>query len=131
MKVALLIVFAVGVVAYVIFGLRRRVSVGAPSGNNAKDDSCVGGDACGVSCFCDDKALERQVNEEIVYFDDEELDAYAGIAPDAYSESQIDEFSEVLTTLRREEVAEWLHSLQLRGITLPESLKDAVMLMME
>lgn len=131
MKVALLIVFAVGVVAYVIFGLRRRISVGATSDNNAKDDSCVGGETCGVSCFCDDKALERQVNEEIVYFDDEELDAYAGVAPDAYSESQIDEFSEVLTTLRREEVAEWLHSLQLRGIALPESLKDEVMIMME
>ena len=40
----------------------------------------------------------------------------------------VEEFSEVLYTLREVEVAGWLHSLQLRGINLPDALKDEAFL---
>ena len=48
---------------------------------------------------------------------------------DQYSDSEIDEFNEVLTTLRSEEVAGWIRSLQLRGVALPDELKDDVILL--
>lgn len=78
---------------------------------------------CGVSCFCDkiaDRIAPEQ--EEPVYFEDEELDAYRGIAPTGYDEAQIAEFREVMTTMRPQEVGDWLHSLRLRGIHLPAQL---------
>lgn len=129
MKIALLITFALGVVLYVVFGLRSKLNSPAPT--DKKGGDCEGGDSCGVSCFCDDAALRRRLSEEIVYFDDEELDAYKGIAPQDYTPAQTEEFSEVLTTLRPDEIADWLHSLQLRGISLPDALRDEATIMME
>ncbi|MBQ0088362.1 MAG: 3-phosphoshikimate 1-carboxyvinyltransferase [Prevotellaceae bacterium] len=87
-------------------------------------------DVCGVSCFCDEKALQTKLSEEIIYFDDEELDEYRGIDANEYTEDQIDAFYEVLTTMRKEEVNEWLHSLELRGIELPQQLKETAIMIM-
>lgn len=129
MNTALLIVFATGVLVYVVFGLGKKLRNTSTSKPDTKD--CGRDDVCGVSCFCDEKSLELQMSEDIVYFDDEELDAYKGISAEAYNEKQIEEFSEVLTTLKPDEIPEWLHSLQLRGISLPVSLKDEALLMME
>lgn len=129
MSTALLIVFATGVLVYVVFGLEKKLRNSSTSKPDTKD--CSRDDVCGVSCFCDEKSLELQMSEEIVYFDDEELDAYKGFSAEAYNEKQIEEFSEVLTTLKPDEIPEWLHSLQLRGISLPVSLKDEALLMME
>ena len=86
---------------------------------------------CGVNCFCDDQALQRAVKTELEYFDDEELDAYKGLAADAYTEEQINLFQEVLTTLQEGEVGDWLRSLDLRGINLPDALKDEAFMRME
>ena len=47
---------------------------------------------------------------------------------DAYDEEAVEEVSEVLYTLREVEVAGWLRSLQLRGINLPDALKDEAFL---
>lgn len=86
---------------------------------------------CGMSCFCDDEALMRAVKMEPEYFDDEKLNTYKGLAANAYNESQINQFSEVLMTLRPEKTADWLRSLDLRDIALPELLKDEALIMME
>jgi hypothetical protein len=40
----------------------------------------------------------------------------------------VEEFREVLYTCREEEVAGWSRSLQLRGIELPDELKDELFL---
>ena len=77
---------------------------------------------CGITCFCDKMPKKPVAEEEIIYFEDEELDAYKGLAPNSYTDQQVAEFDEVLTTMRPEEVPEWLHSLQLRGIKLPQKL---------
>lgn len=130
MKMALMIVFVLGVLLYVVFGFRKRLN-GDTAPGEVKTKKCEGGETCGVSCFCDDKTLARQMNDEIIYFEDEELDKYKGVASDAYTDSQVDEFSEVLTTLRKQEIIDWLHSLDLRKINLPEQLKDEVSIMMQ
>ncbi|MGN1214129.1 MAG: hypothetical protein ACI4TR_04460 [Bacteroidaceae bacterium] len=131
MKIALLVVFAVGVVAYTVFKLRERLDHHG-SEQPVGGDNCGGSEEqCGVTCFCDDTALKRRLSEEIIYFDDEELDRYKGIAANAYNEQQTNEFYEVLTTLQPEETADWLHSLELRGINLPESLKEEAAMMMD
>ena len=58
----------------------------------------------------------------------QELDRFQGVEADAYDEEAVEEFSEVLYTLREVEVAGWLRSLQLRGINLPDALKDEAFL---
>ncbi len=86
---------------------------------------------CGVDCFCDEAQMKRAVRTEVVYFDDEELDVYKGVDTNAYTDEQIEQFQEVLTTMRPEEVADWLHSLELRGISLPAALKDETYMLIQ
>ena len=72
--------------------------------------------------------LSDTINEHgLPYYiigDNKELDAFKGRRADSYSEDETDQFAEVLETLRPEEVAAWGRSLTLRGINLPDSLKD-------
>ena len=70
---------------------------------------------------------EREIYLEYPeYYDDEELDTYKGRAADDYSEEEVEQFAEVLYTMKPEEVAGWNRSLILRGINLPDQLKDEV-----
>ena len=56
MNTALLIVFATGVLVYVVFGLGKKLRNTSMSKPDTKD--CSRDDVCGVSCFCDEKSLE-------------------------------------------------------------------------
>ena len=72
----------------------------------------------------------KAAEEPIEYFDDEELDRFRGRRGDDYSEEETEEFRNVLYTTLRREVGDWLRSLQLRGIELPEALRDEAVLLM-
>jgi len=67
----------------------------------------------------------------IEYFDDEELDRFKGKDSSAYTEEEIEEFAEVLHTMYQTEVKDWCRSLTLRGISLPDQLKDEAFMLME
>ena len=68
---------------------------------------------------------------EPVYYEDEELDTYAGRSADQYSDDEADAFRDVLYTLRPDEIGGWVHSLGLRRIDLPDQVKDEVILLLE
>lgn len=74
--------------------------------------------------MCEQECMLKAATEPIEYFDDEELDAYKGKASDSYNEDETAQFAEVLETLRPEEVKAWNRSLILRGINMPDGLKD-------
>lgn len=85
-------------------------------------------ECCGAHEVCERDSLLAAVSKKIEYYEDEELDRFRGIAADQYGEEAIVEFQEVLYTLRETEVAGWLRSLQLRGLELPDPLKDEAFL---
>lgn len=73
----------------------------------------------------------KAAGEPIEYFDDEELDRFRGRSADSYSEEEEGEFREVLYTMFTREVGDWLRSLQLRQVELPEGIRDEALLLME
>ena len=85
-------------------------------------------ECCGQHEVCEKESLLAAVSKKIEYYDDEELDRYIGVRPDAYTPEQEDEFRDVFYTMQSEDVAGWVRSLQLRGIALPEGIKDEVLL---
>lgn len=85
-------------------------------------------ECCGQHEVCERDSLLAAVSKKIEYYDDEELDKYIGTAPDAYTPEQEDEFRDVFYTMQDTDVAGWVRSLQLRGIALPENIKDEVFL---
>lgn len=85
-------------------------------------------ECCGQHEVCERDSLLAAVSKAIEYYDDEELDRFKGVEPDTYTDDAVDEFRDILYTLREVEVAGWLRSLQLRGINLPNALKDEAFL---
>ncbi len=88
----------------------------------------VDGECCGQHAVCEKESLLAAVSKTIEYYDDEELDEYAGILADEYTGEQIEKFRDVFYTMQETDVAGWNRSLQLRGINLPDELKDEVFL---
>ena len=80
----------------------------------------------GDNDLCEQECMMEAATKEIEYYDDEELDRFAGRAADDYTDEEVEEFSEVLYTMQPEEVAGWNRSLILRGINLPNQIKDEV-----
>lgn len=77
---------------------------------------------------CEKESLLAAVSREVEYYEDEELDRFRGRDGADYSGDEIEEFRYVLETMREDEVAGWCRSLQLRGVALPEALKDEVIM---
>ena len=88
----------------------------------------VDSECCGQHEVCEKESLLAAVSKGIEYYDDEELDAYIGTAPERYTPEEEEQFRDILYTMRDEEVAGWVRSLQLRGIPLPDGVKDEVFL---
>lgn len=82
-------------------------------------------ECCGLHEVCEKESLLAL--EDVEYYEDEELDRFRGRT--TYSDEEIEEFREVLYTMRTDEVAGWLHSLELRRVNLPDELKDEVLLL--
>lgn len=80
---------------------------------------------------CEQECMMEAATQPIEYFEDEELDAFRGRPSDTYDDDETQQFADVLYTMRQDEVAAWCRSLTLRGINLPNALKDEVVMMIE
>lgn len=121
MLILLLSLIALGIAAAVVTLLSNRKGgeepvVQPPAGNCA---TCNGQDP-----HCEQECMMEASKKPVDYFDDEELDAYRGRPSDSYTDEETAQFAEVLETLRPEEVKAWNRSLILRGINMPDGIKD-------
>lgn len=101
----------------------RRMPEGEEPAVNPADMEC-----CGQHEVCEKESLLAAVSKQVEYYDDEELDRFRGREGDDYTDEEAEEFRNVMYTMRSEEVAGWVRSLQLRGINLPDEVKDEVFL---
>lgn len=86
-------------------------------------------ECCGAHEICETDLLNK-LSEEIIYYEDEDLDAYKNYEENDYTDEQIDEFREVLYSLKEKEIEGWLKSLQLRKIELPSIIKSELVFML-
>ena len=132
MSYLIMSLFVLGAIAFVLGyirnrSLKKKLERGEitelPSIKQVEDMEC-----CGQHEVCERDSLLAAVSKEIEYYNDEELDRYRGIPAEEYPDEAIDEFREILYTMREDEVAGWVRSLQLRAVELPNALKDEVFL---
>ncbi|MDE6269231.1 MAG: phospholipase [Muribaculaceae bacterium] len=109
--------------AYEVY-CRRRGIAERPTAPQPAPEGC-----CGQHAVCEKDSLLAAVSERVEYFDDEELDAYAGRVPESYTDDEVEQFRDVLLTLLPADVAPWGRSLQLRGIELPSDVRDELLMM--
>ena len=115
--------FCLAVIIAVPTYLKRRGKP-APEIQRGRPDGC-----CGQHAVCEKEELMKALSEPVEYFDDEHLDDFRGRTADSYCPQEEDVFREVLYTMPESEVADWLRSLQLRHIELPNGLKDEAMML--
>ena len=131
MWVLVIALFVVALVALVLGyfrakNLQRKIDRGEL--DRMPEVTEVDAECCGQHQICEKDSLLAAVSRKIEYYDDEELDNYIGLAGDEYTAEQTDQFRDVFYTMQDTDVAGWVRSLQLRGICLPDDIKDEVFL---
>lgn len=103
-----------------------------PGTNGASDDDlreahasgCVD-EACGIRSICpSEQILQGECKQEITYYDDEELDAFAGRGENDYSPDEEEQWRDVLYTLQPGDLLGWGQSIKHRGLIMPASIHD-------
>lgn len=114
---------AVGVVLYLL-DLRSRKNEPQESAPEAPKVADCDADCCSTHEVCPSEMILEGCNAEIVYFDDEELDAFKGRAADAYTPEEEEQFRDVLYTLLPADLLPWEQSMKKRGIILPSAIRN-------
>lgn len=123
--IPLLLFVLLGVTILVLFEYRARHTSAPPAApqqegaNTAPED----GECCGQHLVCERETL-LQTGTEIIYYDDEELDALAGKDAADYTAEQVRMIREVFDTLKESDVPGWVRSLQMRNIQLPMDVRE-------
>ena len=128
--IPLILFVLLGIVILIIFEIRARKAAHSerPIANSEASDSRNEDDGCcGEHLVCERETL-LQTNAEIIYYDDEELDALAGIAAEDYTKEQYQMIREVFETLKASDVPGWVRSIQLRNIQLPLDIREEALL---
>lgn len=126
MTVSLIILGALLGVGLILWYTDRRSRRNLPEdepGWNEPEQAC-----CGMHITCEKDSLLASVSSEVVYYDDEELDRFAGRDPESYTDAETEEFRDVLLTLLPADIAGWGRSIQLRGIELPPEVKEELLM---
>ena len=114
---------AVGVVLYLL-DLRSRKNEPEDAAPEAPKVADCDADCCSTHEVCPSEMMLEGCNAEIVYFDDEELDAFKGRAADAYTPEEEEQFRDVLYTLLPADLLPWEQSMKKRGIILPSAIRN-------
>ncbi len=119
-------IILLGIITYLLHrrDLRKQAQQGiSPQTEEAQPQEC-----CGQHLVCERDSLLAGVSDGVEYYDDEELDAWRGVAPEEYTAEQIEHFREIFYTLQPHDVAGWVRSLQLREVAVPNELRDEILL---
>ncbi len=104
-----------------IYGNTTTTAEESHDHHDGEDGTC-----CGKHTNC-----AKGYDNSNLYFDDEELDRFKGVKPEDYTEADIEEFRQVLYTMREDEVENWVHCIETRGIELPVEIKEEILLMLQ
>ena len=130
-KASLILIAATLLLGIVLYIGHRREKIKIRNGEtkaDAPEQPEIPAECCGAHEICERDSLLAAVSKKIEYYDGEELDEWKGTPADRYDDRQTETFREILYSMRSDEVAGWVRSLQLRGIELPDGIKDEVLL---
>ena len=109
---------------YMLFAKTSKgESINVPSSDCATCD--------GTNSKCEQECMMEASLKDIEYFDDEELDAFKGRPSNEYTDEEAEMFNYVMETMNPNEVKEWNRSLCLRGINVPDQIKDELLMLLQ
>ncbi len=105
----------------------QRSTINDQSSSQDKRSETQTAVCCGLHAICEKTG---QINEPPVYYDDEELDRFAGREATDYTDEETEEFRDVLLTLLPADAPGWSVSLEKRRINLPAELQPELELLL-
>lgn len=128
MTAALIIALSIVTVGAVLY-IHHRLTGGDRAAEPAVEPAGQAEKCCGQHAVCERDSLLAAVSYKVVYYDDEELDTYAGREAENYTPAETEQFRDILLTLMPDDIAGWARSIQLRGIALPVDVRDELIMM--
>lgn len=125
--IALIIFILLSVTIVILIEWRERRRIKSGTKEQSQPLSADGSVCCGQHLVCEREMLLNS-SDQPVYYDDEELDALAGIDPELFTEQQHQQIADIFSSLREEDVSGWCRSLQLRDIRLPQDIREEALL---
>ena len=116
-------IIIIAVLAFAVIWVSKKNPASQTEQEPQEEARQVASDCCGAHEICEFDASQFD-EEQIIYFDDEELDVLRNVREDQLSAQQIDDIREVLYTLKTNEIGKWLTSLARRHIHLPTILQQ-------
>ena len=82
-------------------------------------------ESCGIRSICpSEQILAGECKQEITYYDDEELDAFIGRDEHNYTPEELEQWRDVLYTLRPDDLLGWGQSIKHRGLVMPGAIRE-------
>ncbi|MGQ1909884.1 hypothetical protein ACT3CE_08855 [Marinifilum sp. RC60d5] len=129
MKVLLISLVIIAVIAFLVTWIGQYLRSKKGVSEDIEESSEPLEECCGAHEICETDLLNK-LSEEIIYYEDEDLDAYKNFEENDYNDDQIDEFREVLYSLKEKEIEGWIKSLDLRKIEMPSVIKSELVFML-
>ncbi len=117
----------IGVILYVHDRLTNKPDEAAPEEVEGVEPEECSDDCCATNEVCPSEMLLKHMNEPVVYYEDEELDAFKGREADSYSDDELEQWRDVLYTLKHDDLLGWERSIKKRGIAIPDVIKEELM----
>ena len=129
-------IFYIGIGALIVLALFAAITTlftkkkeGEPDVVMPTSGDCSSCD--GTDDKCEQVCMMEAATREIEYYDDEELDRFCGRPSENYTDEEAEEFANVLYTMQPQEAKGWNRSLILRGINVPNQVKDELIAVIE
>ncbi len=94
-----------------------------PTSNEAAPQGCAD-EGCSLRPICpSEQILAGECKQEITYYEDEELDAFAGRGENDYTPDEEEQWRDVLYTLQPADLLGWGQSIKHRGLVMPAAIR--------
>ena len=131
----LMTVVIVLLLCLVVLGVAAAFANRLFSRNSEEPDTIVTKTTCdtcnGQDTRCEQECMLEAATKDIEYYDDEELDRFRGRPSDCFTDEEAELFREILYSMPPGEAQGWNRSLILRGINVPDQIKDELLLMID
>ena len=128
--IILLAVLAIGgVIVWLIDRLVYHKDESARVDEDALDEPAApqgcADESCGIRSICpSEQILAGECKPQVTYYDDEELDRFAGRGDNDYSAEEEEQWRDVLYTLLPDDLIGWGQSVKHRGLTMPAAIRE-------
>ena len=113
----------IGVILYIHDRMTRHPDEQQDEIVQPTQDACTD-DCCGTHDVCPSEMMLKHIDDPVIYYEDEELDGFKGRDPSNYNDKEVEQFRDVLYTLKPDEIMAWERSVKKRGIALPDVIKE-------